>query len=109
MTLQTVAEHPEHGIAVWPNFTEPTRLWELEGECQRAGWTFFCREGLDQFYWVADQPTHSAFASLTEPATPEGRVRLVLRAWLQMQAPWSTDSKGRKYLLPNNPLEEAGA
>ncbi len=75
MTLQTVAEHPEHGIAVWPDFTEPARLWELEGECQERGWNF--RQEVRLKVWVAakhEQPDEVMF--------DKDRVMLVLRAWL---------------------------
>ncbi len=59
------------------DFTDPARLWELEGECQRAGGVFGVI-GTDYCYIPKNGPM------LTEPATPEGRVMLVLRAWLAM-------------------------
>lgn len=61
------------------DFTDPARLWELEGECQEKKWHF----GKLDDIWVA-RCLGEQYQSLTEPAIPEGRVRLILRAWLEM-------------------------
>lgn len=64
------------GIDAW--------LWELEGELQQAGWTFGYW-GIRGEPWYADSPEGKGWDCLSEPGTPEGRVRLVLRAWLEMK------------------------
>ncbi len=74
---------------LWPphNYAQPRNLWELEGECQEAGVLLSYLDQVDDEYgdpleasWIADYGPHFYF---TEPATPEGRVRLVLRTWIE--------------------------
>lgn len=62
------------------DMSDPARLWELEGELQQAGWTF----GWLNDHWDCSPPLGVRFEPDREPGTPEGRVRLVLRAWLEM-------------------------
>lgn len=64
-----------------PGYETPARLWELEGDAMQAGWSFGVSpdrkrfQAFDQRGYLFDE----------EEATPEGRVRLVLRAWIEMQ------------------------
>lgn len=59
---------------------DPARLYELEGELQQAGWQFFFNDSWNIYRaYDRDQPP------FTYPGTPEGRARLILRAWLEMK------------------------
>lgn len=66
-----------------PDFTQPERLYELEGELQQAGWSFDYATNDPEGGWVA-MNHRTPGVGLKEPGTAEGRARLILRAWLAM-------------------------
>lgn len=77
--------HVDAGYLIEDFFSRPEVLYELEGELQKAGWTFYFDSAVERSVkaeprWIALSP-HGELR--TEPGTAEGRVRLILRAYLE--------------------------
>lgn len=59
------------------DFTDPARLFELEGELLQAGINIYLVRGNNAYYMC-----RAGDRTFTEPGTAEGRTRLILRAWI---------------------------